>query len=1537
MTQVNIDVLAVPDRAEKYDLRIAVQLVPSALTHSSGTIDADKWPEEIATRVSKVRLWIAPLQNGQIGQATPHELTPDLPGLYAAMVAGQTQQQLATDLWKQIFPKGTDWAKILGILRPAAPKLSATLRDAGHDAVLSADTVAVEEYLDKLYQREKMRSYSARVGKVATLKERVTQAKDAKSKPGQALPGADIFIAQETDCRDWLNLAPDLDVQAHGKTYLSGLEAKRLARSKFVQALDAAQNVSALLKDLPNAAREERRQFSAQFNAELAQFMAGVSGNKPAIREALGTFAVALAGSTEPDPMSLPPPEDEPVLDEVGQRKLGMILSFPTLAKYLALCVDLRVAETAFGALSEGVLAVELRPASGQWPQQQPDDLCWTAFSLIRQNKRVVYFGPLPGDKGTYAADFYANGLLNLAHKDGTEPSFVLSSKGTPNTFARLTEKTELMSSRILSGRAALNDPEPMPSQSTRGLVLLDRHAKERYLSSLVGEHLQANDPGPTINYAQQLEQGLRYDVLLEPQGAVRGATNGWRPLMERNVSFVHAGLKAFMEYPAVLQVQYRDNAISAAPPEKTQTAGLPRDWVPQEKLIWGGGSLAVSASDMAIEASDQDVPLDITFGLPDVKKEPTRCPPPLRLGRKYHLRARIAYPLGCGLTFEDVAARPLNDEAATLAGDFTYKRWDEVNGPIVLFPWDSPLVTESDAAPPPDPGKIMERATPSIERMVVGTDWKRKEDLRFLLPPRISIDEAEQQGQFDKNQVDPHLAAPRGAFEQSFKIALFGPEGRLPDARGGEITWLQENGHLTVPLDRRTSSDLAKAQVRGQVMVIDPKVFEKQRDTFDNDDDDLPQPRYYADKMAREVVASLEPVTGFSPTFAQKSFQFWKTHPRDALPVRLQLKAAGPDMVAEFVGPDIVRARPPGPVDVRLSNLAIAIGPGEMVDLHLFVSGTSKEIQEGHGAYRSPQQLLNHLKSNKQASVSEQVAIPQVARSRVIRLVHPVAKPLMPPKFIGRPQRYTVTVSPETAQEPHDARAPKWSELAAKPDLLASQEGGAATFFTGKIELCARTSSSLRVDAFWNEYTQDTVKKNPSDGLWFEDVLAEHARLFQVELQPVESTLDLLSAPDHQFRALNYAFKDGRARNLSLLPVATSRFANFYDPVHEDSTDPRHVGIYERAGAYLNDYWIDCTFRPPVPKIDRALPIFYWSKDTPKNNLWRFSRKASIRLFLDADWYSSGEGEKLAILFDSERNRDVCAYQTDSALQPFARVVTRWGRDAIRTTASASVTDLGPANIIGTTTTKNLRLYADSGDAKAGSGATSTLSVEAVVIKPTLDPDLGLYCDLDIGLESSIAKNNRANCTCNPEPFLTSYMPFVQLGLARYQEHALMPTATAPETADLRLSHAIEQTVQLLPYRFGEVRIIGRRRVQVILGGQSYAYKDPKAGPRLSIRLLERENGASYPNEDYYWVPTTSKGQEVALPNLLPGIKPKILDAPGGTIWGVEFELPLRAEDPDYAVQIEEYEWLPSNDPDAKEKLVRRGPIFATTVELTQ
>lgn len=1514
--QAYIDVLPIPDRVDGDRLRLAVQMTPTQTERPGGTIDHANWSSQIVERVAWIGVWIAEIEDGKpVRPRWVDKFEPDIGSILKApsMDPEKTIAQQASEKWAKIFLEA-DLARAIAMAcaRPPADALKLS----AFEAVGAAPTSAIEDFLDDTYR-----------GALARSVERRLRAADVSA--SKQLNGA--TYRQEPDVQPWTAIAERLDF-SRAKAAVDQANAARAAQSTPLTS-KISDSIWGKPSELERACEEQCR-FIADMPAGMDVLLASASSGEAALRfdQALVETVMAVGADDGPDPMELPPAEVTPNSEELAIRKLTALLSFPTLAKYFGLCADVLIPTKKLLEMGTGLIAVEHRRKDESFPMEPDiDKLSWTAF-VCRKRANALYFGPWQGPSET-PVHAYADGLLNLTHKVGNTPRFQLGSEAALITLFRLGEKSFAIKGQIADGRLRPDDPKPLPDRTTKGIVLYDRFAKQVQAVKLLTGMQNSN-----VSFADQLCQGLRFDVQLVP--VKKNKVPEWRPLMSRLVTYSLEDVDGnFLKDKRVRALAYRDDAIAVSAREEKD----PRSIVLIELMQWAGGSLAVSTSQDPEDPAKSDIGIGIDFDLPTIADNGKLCPPPLRYGREYRVRARLALPLGCGMTFLDIESAggfddqvlppPLSKEGKPQGG-YAYKRYEAIGAPPVVLPWNSALATDPD--PPAAPQKLQAGGT--LEELVVRSSDTGKADVRYLLPARLALDVAEQQGQFDDG-YDDDRRVPSGAFEDQLKVALYGPDGRLPDARLGAVTWYdQETKKFYADLPNTIESETIRgAQSRGEILIVNPRAMRRQRERYDNAERP-PQPRYYPDRFARQAIARFLTVPGYSAVAGSKAVAFWgpRSKPRDALPAMIELKAGREhQQPARFTGSSTVEIRPPqGNGAVEIPNLTITLQPAEVVELEIFADCNQPGFAQSHHG-RCIVQDLAKLNGDAAQVIRTLSAdpLPQVTFSRKLRLVHAVERPIRAPG-ITTIKAVSLSVRPE---ESTSTVRKSWAEHVGNGDggNLKSEEGGATTFFVGMMAAEARSSSQLRLDARWYGYGPNTIKLSPLNGEWFEDLPEEFAQLFKIDLNLGEDTVDLLREPpgfpSGKLRALGYAFNDGRARQLRLRPVATSRFTAYFPP-EENTQELDGVGRYERAANDFSDapkIWVDCTFRPPPPTVDRALPVFIWDNRRKSRDLFTFSRKSLIRIFLQPDWYASGEDEQLAVVFDTVE-RDVCVYEDEAnSYSRFGRFVTRWGRDAIRKTPA--VTNLGPQNVIRwgkedeVTVGVPGKLYPGALDTPKQDD-DSPLDVLVVPMKPDLDPQLGLYCDIELGVPKA-----------KPGQFLPSYMPFVQLGLARYQEHAV---------DGLQLSRPIEHTVQLLPYRFGEVRVVGSSRIRVTVKGQSYSYAEgeKKFGPRLDVRILVREELAVLgpaPSNDFAWFPAERDGKEVVEKDIAPN--EELADA---VVWDLEIELPTRRNEAHYGVLIEEYEWLRGDPEDPKfvasrddlfkgTVRTRRGPLFATTIDL--
>lgn len=279
------------------------------------------------------------------------------------------------------------------------------------------------------------------------------------------------------------------------------------------------------------------------------------------------------------------------------------------------------------------------------------------------------------------------------------------------------------------------------------------------------------------------------------------------------------------------------------------------------------------------------------------------------------------------------------------------------------------------------------------------------------------------------------------------------------------------------------------------------------------------------------------------------------------------------------------------------------------------------------------------------------------------------------------------------------------------------------------------------------------------------------------------------------RFRA-RHEFGDTRHRTVRYRAVGTARFGGAFPASStgvSSSSEPVTVDILSSA-------------RPAPPKVGYLVPTFSWARTTDGDT--RTSRRTGggVRVYLERPWFSSGEGELLAVVLDPAGSNGTPSLE---------RFVTRWGRDPVwrssRTSRHPALADFSGAALVA----EGLALP----DPSAGSPVT-------VVAYPVeFHEDGRCYCDVELAPGGA-------------------YWPFVRLALARYQPSSV-PTV---ELSDVVLT----DFVQLAPDRVVQVVQGPARQLQVTLGGPTHVSPSGplappgRSGTTVRVALQQRIEGAT-------------------------------------------------------------------------------------------
>jgi hypothetical protein len=133
----------------------------------------------------------------------------------------------------------------------------------------------------------------------------------------------------------------------------------------------------------------------------------------------------------------------------------------------------------------------------------------------------------------------------------------------------------------------------------------------------------------------------------------------------------------------------------------------------------------------------------------------------------------------------------------------------------------------------------------------------------------------------------------------------------------------------------------------------------------------------------------------------------------------------------------------------------------------------------------------------------------------------------------------------------------------------------------------------------------------------------------------------------DQEIARLRHEFGDTKHRRVTYTWTALSRFRDCF-PASDPETLFRNEGTIDRV-------LVESSARPVVPVVRSVTPAFVWQEDRDGSVIVRRRLGHRLRVELATPWFSTGDGEQLAVL---------CADGTPAA--DVAQLVTQAGRDPL-------------------------------------------------------------------------------------------------------------------------------------------------------------------------------------------------------------------------------------------------------------------------------
>ncbi len=477
----------------------------------------------------------------------------------------------------------------------------------------------------------------------------------------------------------------------------------------------------------------------------------------------------------------------------------------------------------------------------------------------------------------------------------------------------------------------------------------------------------------------------------------------------------------------------------------------------------------------------------------------------------------------------------------------------------------------------------------------------------------------------------------------------------------------------------------------------------------------------------------------------------------------------------------------------------------------------------------------------------------------RTLTLVHAIRQPLTPPAF-GKP-------------------------------IAVRRPGQTTTNIVDRVAFDRPSTSKIDVLASWQESVDVPAEPAPQHL----SGTAQAFELMAVEDDPAGDVMPVNSL---------HEFHDTKHRMVTYTPVGTTRFAEYFvqrDTVKLTGTatvssagivpatdvvrDTATQATYVRGTDYSVDYLqgtvtaitipagtsveiayvvppitrngaavtvnVPSSARPAAPQVAYVVPTFGWTRETTAGGVTSTRRGNGLRVFLERPWYSSGDGEQLAVL---------TLNQAGAVPMDLDRYVTNWAQDPVWRSTAVTRPPLVADFPLAAHTKVGLKLAESDKDP----AVSDTVSVAPHDVFYDAQRKLW-YCDITVA---------------PPDP--SPYQPFIRLAVARYQPNSLANVELSPV--------AQAQFTQLNPDRALSVSYVDATRVNLVVTGLAAT----NGSPQLSATVQTAD-------------PTL--GGDVAWHAAGPAVN---LDSSGSSQWRGQVVLPAARGSQPFRLVIQEYEPFP-------------------------
>jgi hypothetical protein len=868
----------------------------------------------------------------------------------------------------------------------------------------------------------------------------------------------------------------------------------------------------------------------------------------------------------------------------------GALADYPVLLRHLGLAVDLMVKASSVRR-ARGMVRVTIAPDDGGLAELVDRDSLrpWTHYHRTKSLFVADHRDPSGEDPGV------RDGMLDLRPMALTDVDVDGGAMKLTDALHAAARRRSVLASEggSIASRTIEIDRSSYPAQQSAGITVIRRRRQGLLEASLArsAELEAAVQPAaadvPAELWADDVARGWRVDVLDES-----AAQPAWRSLCEREGTYLvetGAGL-----VPLTDAVRLDSPIGEVEGYVKSQSATTNGDapvllYAHEAVFGWHGWSLVARRPGKVATADgprDPDTsplerfPLSVSFA-------PVRGSlPALRFGHEYRFRARVADLAGNG---HQLAGAVDGFESSPL----TYRRWEPVLSPEVLplHPYGEGesllrVVLRSTREVPIDDYVALPRVVSLADHPAStpsGADWSYKPVAsRHLAPPKESQLQAETHGAFDG------AIGPAGD-----------PSGFAALARREAATFYDVPGAVVVAQAAPTKVVPPVAR-RGDPLPVSHAYL-----TAPTAHVAAP---YLPDHLARGVA-----IHGLPDRADSDPLIVWFDRGVPSDPGR---ELEWPDWRGVRI--DVVEG--PGSVDADHGEgvVTVPVEKGRWLDVRLS-SVFRKEDLPLLAVWHAIEERADALGLSAGDKAKLLLAQRELALDGRLwtltpwidaRLVHAVEMPLRDP------------------------------ELSVPGNRAARRAGETFASVAGHIAVDARSTERLDIDAKWTEPVDDVARPTPT--LTEAEWRAGSGHVVDFAIREDEDDVRTGRDDIRGGHAARHEMGDTKHRVVDYTVTATTRFREYFPRAITD------VRTLITTSSTLEAVDVPSSRRPDPPEVEYIVPIFDWDearygRRRVGRRTWppafrRTRRGGGLRIYLRRPWWSSGRGERLAVVVPNQR-----------------------------------------------------------------------------------------------------------------------------------------------------------------------------------------------------------------------------------------------------------------------------------------------------------